>query len=166
MMIETPTTRSHSVFSMEVLIIQLEKTNPTSFNTRRWVNDIKTYYTPNKRFFGAPPLTEQGGICINEELSEENGRPDSCFSEEGSNELLHRRDRHDIIMEILKTAMGGRKKTYIMYKARLSHSQLKLYLELLNRNGMIMNNDGVFKTTPKGLTFIKEFESINFLFRQ
>lgn len=53
-----------------------------------------------------------------------------------------------------------------MYKARLSHSQLKQYLELLNRNGMIMNDEGVYRTTPKGLTFIREFESINFLFRQ
>jgi predicted transcriptional regulator len=77
-----------------------------------------------------------------------------------------RRDRHDIIAEILKTAKRGKKKTYIMYKARLSHSQLKLYLELLNRNGMIVNNNGVYKTTPKGLTFIQEFEAINFLFRQ
>lgn len=77
-----------------------------------------------------------------------------------------RRDRHDIIAEILKTAKGGKKKTYIMYKARLSHSQLVLYLKLLNRNGMIVNDNGVYKTTPKGLTFIQEFEAINFLFRQ
>jgi len=62
--------------------------------------------------------------------------------------------------------MEGEKKTHIMYKARLNHSQLKLYLELLNRSGMIVNDNGVYKTTPKGLTLISEFESINFLFRQ
>lgn len=77
-----------------------------------------------------------------------------------------RRDRHDIIGEILKTATGGQKKTHIMYKARLSHSQLKLYLELLDRNGMIVQNDGVYMTTPKGLSFVKELEAVNFLFRQ
>ena len=81
-------------------------------------------------------------------------------------ELLHRRDRHDIIAEILKTAREGRRKTYIMYKARLSHAQLQIYLELLNRSGMILNDNGVYKTTPKGLTFVREFEAINFLFRQ
>lgn len=81
-------------------------------------------------------------------------------------ELGQRRDRHDIIAEILETAKRGEKKTYIMYKARLSHSQLKLYLELLNQNGMIVYNNGVYKTTLKGLTFVREFESINFLFRQ
>ncbi|MCW3980969.1 MAG: winged helix-turn-helix domain-containing protein [Candidatus Bathyarchaeota archaeon] len=79
---------------------------------------------------------------------------------------MQRRDRHDIIAEILKTARSGQKKTYIMYKARLSHSQLKLYLNLLNRSHMIMCENGVYRTTPKGLTFIKEFESMNFLFRQ
>ena len=87
------------------------------------------------------------------------------FGEKAS-EPLRRRDRHDIIVEILKTAKGGEKKTYIMYKARLSHSQLKLYLDLLNQNGMITNYDGVYKTTSKGLNFIREFESIDFLFRQ
>ena len=79
---------------------------------------------------------------------------------------MHRRDRHDIIAEILKTAMGGKRKTFIMYKARLSHSQLKLYLALLDQNEMIANNNGIYETTPKGLTFIREFEEIDFLFRQ
>ncbi|MCK4222827.1 hypothetical protein KAX01_00890 [Candidatus Bathyarchaeota archaeon] len=79
---------------------------------------------------------------------------------------MQRRDRHDIVAEILKTAMNGQKKTCIMYKARLSHSQLKYYLSLLNQSGLIMNDDGVYKTTSKGLVFIREFEAVNFLFRQ
>ncbi len=79
---------------------------------------------------------------------------------------LQRRDRHDIVAEILKQAKDGEKKTCIMYKARLSHSQLKYYLSLLGRSGLIMNNDGVYRTTPKGLAFIREFEAVNFLFRQ
>ncbi|UCD97264.1 MAG: hypothetical protein JSV35_01575 [Candidatus Bathyarchaeota archaeon] len=79
---------------------------------------------------------------------------------------LQRRDRHDIIAEILRTAKGGQKKTYIMYSARLSHSQLKLYLDLLDRNGLLVYDDGLYKTTRKGLNFIKDFESINFLFNQ
>ena len=77
-----------------------------------------------------------------------------------------RRDRHDIIAEILRNAKEGQKKTSIMYSARLSHSQLKQYLELLNRNGMIANSDGVYKTTTKGLDFVKDFEAINYPFRQ
>ncbi|UCH32910.1 MAG: hypothetical protein JSV05_09605 [Candidatus Bathyarchaeota archaeon] len=90
--------------------------------------------------------------------------PSEIFGEKSTPEPLHRRDRHDIIAEILKTATGGKRKTFIMYKARLSHAQLKLYLALLDQNEMIVNDNGVYKTTPKGLTFIREFESINFLF--
>ncbi|UCG37607.1 MAG: hypothetical protein JSV64_05100 [Candidatus Bathyarchaeota archaeon] len=62
--------------------------------------------------------------------------------------------------------MKGERKTHIMSKARLSHSQLKIYLELLDHNGMIINNGGMYKTTPKGIAFVQEFESINFIFRQ
>lgn len=94
---------------------------------------------------------------------EKNGKLESFIQ---SDESLRRRDRHDIIVEILKTAQSGEKKTYIMYKARLSHSQLKLYLELLNQNGMIINDNGVYKTTLKGLNFVREFDSINCIFRQ
>ena len=81
-------------------------------------------------------------------------------------ETQHRRDRHEIIAEILKTAKDGKKKTYIMYEARLSHSQLKLYLKFLNQSGMIASENGVYRTTTKGLSFVKELESVNFLFHQ
>ncbi len=106
-------------------------------------------------------------LLILHELQEKAERNhQEIFTSEKISELLQRRDRHDIIADILKTAKEGKRKTYIMYKARLSHSQLKLYLELLNRSGMIIYSDGVYRTTPKGLTFVREFESINFLFRQ
>ena len=109
----------------------------------------------------------EGGFSIVE-------RPQKRDQRLGSNRLtelritgpLQRRDRHDIIAEILRTAKGGQKKTYIMYSARLSHSQLKLYLDLLDRNGLLVCDDGLYKTTRKGLNFIKDFESINFLFNQ
>lgn len=101
---------------------------------------------------------------IAEELRDRNSRLEILL--EKTSEPLRRRDRHDIIVEILKTAREGEKKTYIMYKARLSHSQLQLYLGILNRNGMIISDNGVYRTTSKGLSFIKEFESVNHLFRQ
>ena len=107
----------------------------------------------------------EGDAPIVEELQAKSKVALTDISEEVKT-VEHRRDRHDIIAEILKTAKSGQKKTYIMYKARLSHAQLKLYLELLNRNGMIINDEGVYKTTPKGLTFVREFEAINFLVRQ
>ena len=73
-----------------------------------------------------------------------------------------RRDRHDIVVDILRTARGGVKRTNLMHKAKLSHTQLKLYLYVLNENGLLESNNGLVKTTTKGAQFVKVFESLNF----
>jgi predicted transcriptional regulator len=72
-----------------------------------------------------------------------------------------RRDKHDIVLDILKIARGGKRKTHIMYKAKLSYGQLKVYLELLNDRGLLESNDGFYHTTSKGLDFIKTYEEIS-----
>ena len=77
---------------------------------------------------------------------------------------LKRRDKHDIVLDILKIARGGKRKTQIMYKAKLSYSQLKEYIELLNDKGLLESNDGFYHTTRKGLDFIRTYEEIS-LFR-
>jgi len=69
--------------------------------------------------------------------------------------MSHRRGRHDIVMEILKIARNGAKKTNIMYKARLSHTQLEKYLNALRKEGFINEESGVWKTTERGLDVIK-----------
>jgi len=84
---------------------------------------------------------------------------------------VRRRDRHDIIVEILKTAIDGKVKTHIMYKARLSYAQLNEYLPRLVENGFLENlkikirkdYKKVFKTTPKGIKFIQSFETMRSL---
>ena len=84
-------------------------------------------------------------------------------------EDVKRRDRHDIIVEILKTAIEGRIKTHIMYKAKLSYAQLNEYLPHLVQNGFLENTTvrgkkyqkRVFKTTMKGLRLIDNFETMN-----
>ncbi len=86
-----------------------------------------------------------------------------------SEEEAKRRDRHDIIIEILKTAVEGRIKTHIMYKAKLSYAQLNEYLPTLVQNGFLENttikikryHKKVFKTTQKGLRLIENFETMN-----
>lgn len=69
--------------------------------------------------------------------------------------MSRRRGRHDIVMEILKIARNGAKKTNIMYKARLSYSQLEKYLNALAKEGFINEESGVWKTTERGLDVIK-----------
>jgi len=85
-----------------------------------------------------------------------------------SHEDMKRRDRHDIVVEILRTAVEGRIKTHIMYKAKLSYAQLNEYLPLLIEKGFLENTSikhkkvvkRVFKTTAKGLKFLESFDSI------
>ena len=79
-----------------------------------------------------------------------------------------RRDRHDIAVEILRTAVEGRIKTHIMYKAKLSYAQLNEYIDLLLNKGLLENvtirlrkeDKKVYKTTHKGLEFIENFENV------
>jgi len=80
-----------------------------------------------------------------------------------------RRDRHDIVTEILKTAREGKIKTHIMYRAKLSYSQINTYLQLLVEKGFLENNTVVrkkqtitlYKTTPKGVHLIENIEVVN-----
>jgi len=80
-----------------------------------------------------------------------------------------RRDRHEIVAEILKTAVNGRIKTHIMYRAKLSYSQINEYLPLLVERGFLENvkvtksgqRSTIYKTTSKGLEFIENLESLN-----
>jgi len=80
-----------------------------------------------------------------------------------------RRDRHDIVAEILKTAREGRIKTHIMYKAKLSYSQINTYLKLLVDRGFLENNTVrrkkqnmiVYRTTQKGILYIDNIEAVN-----
>jgi len=66
-----------------------------------------------------------------------------------------RRARHDIIMEILKVAENGTKKTNILYKAHLNFSQLEKYLDALKKADFITEESGIWKTTEKGFHAIE-----------
>ncbi len=79
-----------------------------------------------------------------------------------------RRDRHDIIAEILKTAKEARIKTHIMYKAKLSYAQVNEYLPLLIKKGFLEPftvqkrkiRRKLYRTTEKGLQLLENFDFI------
>jgi predicted transcriptional regulator len=79
------------------------------------------------------------------------------------------RSRTDIISKILDTANGGgTTKTKIMYKASLSHNQLKEYLMLLAESDLL-SYDGqthIFKTAEKGLDLLKAYNQIDHLMKE
>ena len=72
------------------------------------------------------------------------------------------RSRTEIVAMILDAANGGATKTKIMYKAFLSYAQLKEYLSVLIENNLLEYLEGtkIFKTTEKGLNFLKMHNEI------
>jgi predicted transcriptional regulator len=78
---------------------------------------------------------------------------------------MKNRDRMDIISRILEAANSGigATRTKIMYHAFLSHGQLKQYLTTLANNGMVRFDflSQTFKTTEKGLRFLKTYSQMN-----
>ena len=72
------------------------------------------------------------------------------------------RGRTEIVSSILDAANGGATKTKIMYNAFLSYNHLKDDLYVLIKNNLIEYLDGTreFKTTEKGLNFLKMHNEI------
>jgi len=71
-----------------------------------------------------------------------------------------RRDRLVIIVDILKAARYGIRKTGIMQNVNLSYDQLGRYLDVLISYGLMRKDGDIYKPTEKGLKLIEDFESI------
>ena len=72
------------------------------------------------------------------------------------------RSRTDIVSSILEAANGGTTKTKIMYKAYLSYAQMKEYVSVLVETGLLeyVEGEGTFRTTQKGLEYLKRYEEM------
>jgi predicted transcriptional regulator len=80
-----------------------------------------------------------------------------------------KRSHNDIIADIVTIIQekGRVKPTHLMYKANLSHGQMKLYINELLKNGLILKSEGknsIIEITKKGRDFhlkysqMKDFE--------
>ncbi len=69
------------------------------------------------------------------------------------------RDRHDIVFEILRKAVAGKKTTELMMEVGLSYVQSKKYLSALVEKKLLEIDEKYgFKTTSKGLEFLEKCE--------
>jgi predicted transcriptional regulator len=81
---------------------------------------------------------------------------------------MNYRSRMEIISQILEIANGSSvTKTKIMYKALLSHHQLKEYLTLLTGSDLLSYDldTETFKTTEKGVRFLKIYNQMDDLMK-
>jgi predicted transcriptional regulator len=68
-----------------------------------------------------------------------------------------KRDRHDIVVEILEKAKSGKKKTELMRSVGLSHAQSKQYLAILLEKELLeISENNLFTTSKKGLEFLEK----------
>jgi len=76
--------------------------------------------------------------------------------------MERKRSRTDIISDMLAILIekGGKiKPTHMMYKANLSHSQMKLYFKELVGNGLIVHGK-LIEITKKGRDFYSKYKQI------
>jgi len=76
-----------------------------------------------------------------------------------------RREHFSIIASILEFANDGALKTKIMYDAKLSYTQLENYVSLLIKLRLLETSTRgkliVYKTTEKGIDFIKRYAELH-----
>jgi predicted transcriptional regulator len=76
---------------------------------------------------------------------------------------MGRRQKYDIIADILKIAAMGSKKTRLVYLSNLNFTILKEYLEILLKKELLeMSNDEIY-TTFKGFFYLEKYEEIQSL---
>ena len=78
------------------------------------------------------------------------------------------RSRTEITAMILDAATGEATKIKIMYNTYLSYNQLKEYISILLENNLLEYFEGArtFRTTEKGLNFLKMHNEIGELLQQ
>jgi len=84
-----------------------------------------------------------------------------------SSPWVRKRSDIDIMANILSEANKSTKKTRIMYRCNLNHSQLQVYLQILRDMGFLASHSkkegaklNYFKTTSKGLKFLDAYRAL------
>ena len=73
-----------------------------------------------------------------------------------------KRNRVDIIVDILQAAKDGAKKTHVMYQCNLSFRQTNEFLADLLEAGLLRMGDS-YHTTEKGMQFLQAYQTLRLL---
>ena len=71
-----------------------------------------------------------------------------------------RRGRLEIMIDILSVAIGGARKTEIVYKANLNFARVERYIPFLEERGLMENSGYIYKTTKKGEEFLSGYKNM------
>ena len=77
--------------------------------------------------------------------------------------MSRKRSNFEISAEILKVAVGGAKKSHLVYQANLNFAIIKGYLQELTSSGLLtspMNGSKLYTTTDKGIEFINYLDGM------
>ena len=72
-----------------------------------------------------------------------------------------KRERTEIVAEILLHCNQRKTKTNIMQRVNLNYAQLKKYLEALTTQGLLMSKNNLYATTQKGHHFLSLFAQLS-----
>jgi len=72
-----------------------------------------------------------------------------------------KRQRIEIMAQILAFCIRAKLKTRIMHGTNLSHEQLKTYLTLLTSRDLLAHNSDKYVTTGKGHRFLEAIAQLN-----
>ena len=72
-----------------------------------------------------------------------------------------RRSRQQILYEILKICRTGVNKTTIVYQANINFGSVRIYLQDLIESHLIYVNQGIYQTTPNGISLLESINQVN-----
>ena len=68
------------------------------------------------------------------------------------------RNRTEIIVEMLESLSSPVPITWVMYRSRLSYSQLKEYREFLLEKKLVQQDNNLWSITSKGKSFLEAYK--------
>jgi predicted transcriptional regulator len=74
--------------------------------------------------------------------------------------VLRKRSRLETLNVMLQLARSGIRKTHIMQRANVSHTQLNKYLDILMQRQLVVRERELYVTTARGQYFITTFQKI------